>query len=66
MLVKELKQKLDKMDDNVPVVIETTQGQKYQLLTAKKHTLHAGHSNKVYCWLPTGEKITAPSDLAKS
>jgi len=63
MTVKELKDKLAKLPDTIPVVIETTQGQKFHLLTVKKRTLRAGHRNESYCWLPTGKTINSPLDI---
>jgi len=54
--VKELKQKLNKLDDSLPVIIEVERGKRFHLLTAKKRVYQAGHKFDEYCWLPIGDK----------
>ena len=57
MKVKDLKKKLDKLDENLDVIIEAEKGAKFHLLTAKKRCWQAGHKCVDYCWLPIGRRI---------
>ncbi len=68
MTVKELKDRIDrllmpnergrsKLHPDTPVIIETEQGHKYHLLTAKNRTHRAGHKNTEIFWLPIGKKF---------
>jgi len=63
MTVGELKKRLGKMPEDIPIVIEAKAGKKFHLLSAKRRTLRAGHRNDAYCWLPIGEPILSPLDI---
>lgn len=66
MTVKQLKMRLEKMPDDMPVIIEAENGRKFTLLTAKKRTLRAGHGDTGYCWLCIGEYVDSPLSILTS
>ena len=55
--VDKLKKQIEKLPDDMPIIIETENGHKFGLLTAKKRNFNTGHKFIKALWLPIDKSI---------